>query len=79
MGSGGTPDMELIRFSFGKDRYHQQLDMIEWCEKNIGTGGYYSFTRNPETAKWAIESMFGNTHFFFSDPKAALLFSLTWH
>lgn len=70
--------MELIRISFGKDRYHEHLEMISWCEKNLGKGGYYSFTKNPETAKWAIESMFGNTHFFFRDSKDAVLFGLTW-
>jgi len=71
--------MDLIRFSFGKDRYHQHLEMIKWCEKNLGDGGYYAFTQRPKTTKWAIESMFGNTHFFFKDPKDAVLFGLTWH
>jgi hypothetical protein len=70
--------MELIRISFGKDHYHLQREMVDWCEKNLGTGGYYSFTRNPKTAKWAIESMFGSTHFFFRDSKDAVLFGLTW-
>lgn len=70
--------MELIRISFDKDRYHEHLEMISWCEKNLGEGGYYSFTKNPETAKWAIESMFGSTHFFFKDSKDAVLFGLTW-
>ena len=70
--------MELIRISFGKDRYHEQSDMTSWCEKNIGDGGYYAFTKNPEESRWAIESMFGNTHFFFCNPNDAVLFSLKW-
>jgi hypothetical protein len=53
--------------------------MIGWCEKNLGLGGYYAFTKDPKNAKWSIDSMFGNSHFFFRDPKDALLFSLTWH
>jgi hypothetical protein len=70
--------MELIRFSFGKDRFHEQNKMLEWCKDNLGPGGYYAFTNNPENAKWAIESMFGTTHFFFQDPKDAVLFGLKW-
>ena len=52
--------------------------MQRWCEKNLGDGGYYAFTQRPETARWAIESMFGATHFFFKDPKDAVLFNLVW-
>jgi hypothetical protein len=70
--------MELIRLSFGKDRFHEQRDMLSWCEKNLGLGGYYAFTKDPENARWAIESMFGNTHFFFRNPKDAVLFGLIW-
>lgn len=79
MGSGGTSNMELIRISFCKDRYHQQREMQAWCEKHLGDGGYYAFTQRPRTARWAIESMFGATHFFFRDSKDAVLFGLTWH
>ena len=43
--------MELIRFSFGKDRFHEQRDMQSWCESQFGDGGYYAFTKNPETAR----------------------------
>ena len=70
--------MELIRFSFGKDRYHQQQEMYSWCEKNLGPGGYYAFTKDPKNAKWSIDSMFGNTNFFFRDSKDAVLFGLIW-
>ncbi len=70
--------MELIRLSFGKDRFHEQRDMLSWCEENFGDGGYYSFTKNPDTARWSIDSMFGNTHFFFRDSKDAVLFGLKW-
>ena len=78
MGSRGSPNMELIRFSFGKDRYHEQRDMQSWCESQFGDGGYYAFTKNPETARWSIDSMFGNTHFFFRNTEDALLFALRW-
>jgi len=52
--------------------------MLTWCETKLGPGGYYAFTKDPENAKWSIDSMFGHTHFFFRDPKDALMFSLTW-
>jgi len=70
--------MELIRFSFGKDRFHEQRAMLTWCETKLGPGGYYAFTKDPENAKWSIDSMFGHTHFFFRDPKDALMCSLIW-
>jgi len=71
--------MELTRISFGKRQFHLQRDMYDWCETHLGEGGYYAFTKNPESARWSIDSMFGNTHFFFRDPKDAVLFGLTWN
>lgn len=70
--------MELTRISFGKDRYHQQREMLDWCETNLGDGGYFAFTKNPDHARWSVESMFGSTHFFFKEEKDAVLFGLIW-
>lgn len=70
--------MELIRLSFGKDRFHQQREMFDWCETHLGAGGYFAFTRDPENARWSAESMFGSTHFFFKEEKDAVLFGLIW-
>ncbi len=78
MDSGETQNLELIRrISFGKERYHEYLDMIAWCEKHCGDGGYHAFTRNND-ARWSVETMFGNTHFFFKEEKDVVLFSMKW-
>jgi hypothetical protein len=74
MGSGKTQNLELIQFEFGKDRYHEQREMIRWCEQNFGLGSYY-----PDTDKnWHWNSMFGSTFFYFKDTKDAMIFSLKW-
>ncbi len=51
--------------------------MIAWCENHCGDGGYHAFTRN-EDARWSVETMFGNTHFFFKEEKDVILFSMKW-
>ena len=68
--------------TFGKDRYHQHIEMEYWCEKNIGHGGWSYDT--PTTWEgmdgkiWIIHSMFGNTTFTFKEAKHLTLFLLKW-
>ncbi len=69
-------------YTFGKDRYHLNGTMEQWCRENIGEGGWtYS---NPKTWEgmgdkiWVMSSMFGNTKFSFKDPKHLTLFLLRW-
>jgi hypothetical protein len=68
--------------TFGKDRYHQHVEMEYWCEKNIGPGGWSYDT--PTTWEgmdgkiWIIHSMFGNTTFTFKEAKHLTLFLLKW-
>jgi len=69
--------MEITRVSFGKDRYHQQSEMIAWCESRFKNGGWRAMTADSK-AEWAVDSMFGNTHFFFRNPKDLVIFSLRW-
>lgn len=70
--------MDVIhRVSLGKDRYHQHREIIEWCEENCGEGGYGSFSRD-ENAKWSVDGIFGNHHFFFKDEKDFIMFTLRW-
>ncbi len=78
MGGREAQNMDLIRFGFGKDRFHEHREMYDWCESQFGEGGYYAFTKNPDTARWSIDSMFGNTNFFFRDSRDATLFALRW-
>ena len=68
--------------TFGKDRYHQHVEMEYWCEKNIGHGGWSYDT--PKTWEgvddkiWIMHSMFGNTTFAFKEPKHLTYFLLRW-
>jgi hypothetical protein len=68
--------------TFGKDRYHQHLEMEEWCRTYVGEGkwigGRIDTWEGMEPNIWAIESMFGNTTFMFKDPKNLTLFLLRW-
>ena len=69
----------MIQVIFGKDRYHQQSEMQEWCEKNVGPGSW-SYNRdieNPEDT-WCINSMFGTTFFTFRHEQDATAFKLVW-
>jgi hypothetical protein len=69
-------------YTFGKDRYHLNGEMEQWCRENIGQGGW-SYA-NPKTWEgmngkiWVMSSMFGNTKFSFKDPKHLTLFLLRW-
>jgi hypothetical protein len=70
----------MIEIEFGKDRYHTNDAMIDWCRKNLGVGGWVF--SNPDDwdqgRKWAVSSQFGNTTFYFDDDRDATLFSLRW-
>jgi hypothetical protein len=70
-------------YTFGKDRYHLNNEMEQWCKENIGQGGW-SYA-NPKTWEgmhgnwiWVMSSMFGNTTFSFKDPNHLTLFLLRW-
>ncbi len=76
MGSGKTQNLDLIELQFDKDRYHLQRDMVQWCEQNLGPGGYTGV--DPYTSTWSWNSMFGSTFFYFKNERDATLFSLKW-
>lgn len=66
--------MAMSAITFGKDQYHQNREMEQWCREHIGKGGWlYS-----EDSLWKIESMFGNTTFTFKHEQDATLFVLKW-
>jgi len=69
-------------YTFGKDRYHLNGEMEQWCKENIGEGGWsYSNLKTWEGMHgkiWVMSSMFGNTKFSFKDPKHLTLFLLRW-
>lgn len=68
--------------TFGKDRYHLNGEMEQWCKEKIGEGGW-SYA-NPKTWEgmhgkiWVMHSMFGNTTFAFKDSKDLTMFLLRW-
>lgn len=74
------PVEHIIRF--GKDRYHQHIEMCDWCRDNCGPGKWTSETATTwvgfENLNWLVDSMFGNTTFAFRDPKHLTMFLLRW-
>jgi len=68
--------------TFGKDRYHQHIEMENWCSSKFGPGNWISerIVKDWEGMQvtWTIHSMFGNTTFSFKDPKHLTLFLLVW-
>lgn len=67
---------------FGKDRYHQHIEMSTWCREQIGPGIWaYATPKSWEGMEpniWIIHSMFGNTTFAFKESKHLTLFLLRW-
>jgi hypothetical protein len=68
--------------TFGKERYHQNREMEQWCLENIGKGGWTYNT--PSTWEgmngkiWIMHSIFGRTTFAFKDARHLTLFALRW-
>jgi hypothetical protein len=68
--------------TFSKRRYHEHRDMVDWCSEHIGPGGWTWDT--PKTWEgmgdkiWGVFAVFGDTTFFFKDPKNLTLFILRW-
>ena len=71
-----------VEVRFGKDRYHQHLEMTKWCNENIGIGGWsYDAPKDwkaMEGCIWVIHCTFGNTVFAFKEVKDASMFILRW-
>lgn len=69
----------MIELQFGKDKYVYQSAMIAWCKEHAGHGGWVGCKEALDQAahvQWGVESMFGNTFFYFRDEKVATVFSL---
>jgi hypothetical protein len=68
--------------TFGKDQYHQHVEMERWCEENIGPGcwtfGQAKTWQGMGNNVWTIDSMFGHTTFSFKDPQHLMHFILRW-
>jgi hypothetical protein len=68
--------------TFGKDRYHQHIEMENWCSNHFGPGNWISEPNVKDwtgmQVNWTIHSMFGNTTFAFKEPKNLTMFLLVW-
>ena len=68
--------------TFGKDKYHLQNEIAEWCRNNIGPGDWSYET--PATWEgmngkvWVMHSMFGNITYAFKESKHLTMFILKW-
>lgn len=71
-----------LTVTFGKNRYHEHIEMVDWCKKHCGLGQWISNRPNSwvefENVNWLVDSMFGNTNFYFKDSKHLAMFVLRW-
>lgn len=68
--------------TFGKDRYHLNEAMQNWCSAKFGPGNWISEREVKDwtgmQVNWTIHSMFGHTTFCFREAKDATMFILRW-
>lgn len=62
----------------GRGYYPVQDEIIEWCRKNIGVGGWYP-SPGDKHFLWAIENSFGHISISFRNQKDFVWFSLIWN
>jgi len=79
MGSRETQDVVVTKVTLGREHYHRQSEIMDWCEKNLGPGGWSrSLVISGGDDVWRVDSMFGHTHFWFKEERHYLLFCLRW-
>lgn len=68
--------------TFRKSRYHQHVEMEDWCQKHIGPGQWYypstDIWEKLGDSLWVIYGSFGNITFAFKEEKHYMLFLLRW-
>jgi len=64
-----------FQIHFEKDRYHQIEDMVVWCVKQLGEGGFYTSNKNK---RWALITAFGKSSWLFKNQDDATMFALRW-
>jgi len=72
-----SSNKEITSIRFGKEYYHKHREMINWCEKHCGEGGWGVSVKRDEW-DWSVDSMFGITTFFFRNESSLLMFTLKW-
>jgi hypothetical protein len=66
--------MYKINLTFDNRRYHQNEDMAQWCNDNIGKGGWI----REYDDHWNVHCTFGTTTYCFYKEEDATLFALRW-
>lgn len=64
--------------TFNKTQYHLNGAMEDWCNINVGKGGWLPGFIGHEDDVWSINSAFGNTAFRFKNEKDYAWFVLRW-
>jgi hypothetical protein len=71
----------MNHITFGKDQYHLQNAIQDWCEEQFGPGRYIyqSYPKDwTGLPNWTVHVMFGRTTFAFKDDKHYNWFVLRW-
>lgn len=72
----------MHEFFWEKNQYHLQDDMIDWCKKNIGCGGWYSHICNIDQLKqsdqWGCWWLLGSGRFVFRTEDQLKSFIEVW-
>jgi hypothetical protein len=69
----------VIEFKFGRERFHEAQEMSLWLIDHYGRGMWYrhAMVENND-CRWAQESAFGITWFYFRNQEDATMFALRW-
>jgi len=59
------------KITLGKDKYHLNKEMMEWCLEFVGGSNISSPT-------WDMTSVFGNSTYYFKHERDLILFKLRW-
>ena len=62
------------KIDIGREKYHLHNDMMQWCNDNIGPGGY----RQDATLVWDMSMVFGTATYYFKHEKDLTFFMLRW-
>lgn len=65
------------KITFGKDKYHLNKEMMEWCLNFIGVCNIGSLAADINPA-WDMTTAFGNSTYYFKHEHDLILFSLRW-
>lgn len=72
----------MNEFIWEKNQYHLQYEMTDWCKKNIGHGGWYTYIGSQNQLKdsdqWGCWWLFGSGRFVFRTEDQLKSFVDTW-